>query len=107
MQRVAASQAHAVPGGPPVQREHRPELLRAIGPAGHVLRVERLDGVPPHAWQEAAPRADDVTEEVPELAAEPFTDRGLEAALAAADDLGWEHIPERAAKNALAAQRAD
>src|SRR5207244_1502771 len=104
---MAASQARAVPGGPPVQREQGPELLRAIGSAGHVLRVERVDGVPPHARQEAAPRGDDVTEEVPELAAEPLTGGGLEAALAPADDLGGQHVPERLAKNALAAQRAD
>src|SRR2546425_1213513 len=107
MQAVAASQAHAVPGGPPVQREHGPKLLRAIGPAGYVLRVERVDGVPPHARQEAAPRADDVMEEVPELAAEPLTDRGLEAALAPADDLGGEHVAECMAKNALAAHCSD
>src|SRR5207249_5573837 len=107
MQRVAASEAHAVPGGPPVQREQGPELFRAIGTAGQVLRVERLDGVLPHARQEAAPRADDVTEEVPELAAKPLTDRGLEAALAPADDLAGEHVPERLAKNALAAHGAD
>src|SRR5437870_2811063 len=88
---AASSQAHAVRGGPPVQREHGPELLRAIGPASHVLRVECLDGVPPHARQEAAPRADDVTEEVAELAAEPLTDGRLEAALAPVDDLGGQH----------------
>ena len=46
-------------------------------------------------------------EEVPEVAAEPLTDRGLEAALAPADDCGGEHVPERLAKNALAAQCAD
>src|SRR5436309_15050149 len=107
MQRVAASEAHAVPGGPPVQREQGPELLRAIGTAGHVLRVERLDGVPPHARQEAAPRADDVTEEVAELAAEPLTDGRLEAALAPANDLGGQHVAERVAKDALAAQCPD
>src|SRR5437870_7462368 len=104
---MAASQTRAVSRDPPVEREHGPELLRAIGAAGQVLGVEGRDGVPPHARQEAAPRADDVMEEVPKLAAEPLAGRGLEAALAPADDCGGEHVPERLAKNALAAQCAD
>src|SRR3989442_8736724 len=104
---ASASDARAVSTGPPVQPEHGPELLRAIGPSGRMLPVERLDGVSTHAGQEAAARADDVPEEVPELGAEPLAHRRLEAPLAPPADLRREHVGERPAQDALAAQRAD
>src|SRR5437879_10339645 len=72
-----------------------------------MLAVERLDGVPTHAGQEATSRADDVPEEAPELGAEPLAHRRLEASLAPAADRRWEHVAERPAQDALAPQRAD
>src|SRR5437762_11743568 len=72
-----------------------------------MLAVERLDGVPTHAGQEAASGADDVPEEAPELGAEPLAHRRLEATLAPAADLRWEHVAEWPAQDALPAQRAD
>src|SRR5438552_1613453 len=106
-ERGGGSDARAVSTGPPVQREHGPELLRTIGPSGRMLAVERLDGVAMHTGQEATAGADDVPEEVPELGPEPLAHRRLEASLAAAADLRWEHVGERPAQDALAAQRAD
>src|SRR3989442_9738436 len=104
---ASASDARAVSTGPPVQREHGPELLRAIGPAGRMLAVESLDGVSAHAGQEATSGVDDIPEEAPELGAEPLAHRRLEASLAPATDCRWEHVAERPAQDALAAQRAD
>src|SRR5204862_6338047 len=51
--------------------------------------------------------ADDGPGGVPELGAEPLGHRRLEAALAPAAYLRWEHVAERPAQDALAAQRAD
>src|SRR5437660_11636266 len=87
--RGGGSDARAVSTGPPVQREHGPELLRTIGPAGRMLAVERLDGVSTHAGQEAPAGVEDIPEEVPELGAEPLAHRRLEAPLAPATDRRW------------------
>src|SRR5438552_8100319 len=100
------SDARAVSTGPPVQREHGPELLRTIGPSGRMLPVERLDGVATHAGQEAPSGVEDIPEEAPELGPEPLAHRRLEASLAPATDLRWEHVSERLAQDTLAAQRA-
>src|SRR5438876_8477709 len=104
---ASASDARAVSTGPPVQPEHGPELLRAIGPAGRMLAVEGLDGVPTHARQEATSDVDDIPEEAPELRAEPLAHRRLEATLAPAPDRRREQVAERPAQDTLAAQRAD
>src|SRR5213594_2257567 len=104
---AVGSYARAVSTGPPVQREHGPEFLRTIGPSARMLAVERLDGVPTHAGQEATSGVDDVPEEAPELGPEPLAHRRLEASLAPATDLRREHVAERPAQDALAAQGAD
>src|SRR5947199_8256367 len=69
------SDARAVSTCPPVQREHGPELLRAIGPSARMLAGEGLDGVSTPVAQEAASGAHEITAAVPGLGAEPLSHR--------------------------------
>src|SRR5438094_1821508 len=105
--RAGGSDARPLSAGPPVQPEEGPELLRAIGPSGRMLPVERLDGVPAHARQIPTSGLHDIPKEVPELRSEPLAHRRLEATLAPPTDLRWQKVAERPAQDALAAYPAD